>query len=81
VLITILSGNEKVLRLRKRPKETSSKAKTAREPFKEGEAIKELLIPVVADGYNHFIGAVNEFDHLIAQNASLRHVKRGRPKP
>jgi hypothetical protein len=28
-----MSGDERVLRLRKRPKETSSKAKTTRVPF------------------------------------------------
>jgi len=36
-----------------------------------------LLIPVIADGYNYHIGAVDEFDHLTAQNAGLRHVERG----
>jgi hypothetical protein len=58
------SGDEHVLRLRKRPKETSSKAKTAREPFGK-EATKVLSIPVIIDGYNYYIGAVDEFDHLI----------------
>jgi hypothetical protein len=71
-----MSGDEKVLRLRKRPKETSSKAKTSRAPFGH-DAIKELLIPAIADGYNYHMGAVNEFDHLIAQNTGLRHVRRG----
>ncbi len=37
-----LLGNKRVLRLRKRPKETSSKAKTSREPF-SGDVIKELF--------------------------------------
>jgi hypothetical protein len=71
-----MSGDEKVLWLRKRPKETSSKAKTSRAPF-GNEAIKELLIPAIVDGYNYHMGAVDEFDHLTAQNAGLRHVKRG----
>jgi hypothetical protein len=62
---SVLSGDEKVVRLRKRPKETSSKAKTAREPFGD-EAVKELEIPAIADGYNHHMGAVDEFDHLTA---------------
>ena len=65
MMLSIMSGDEKVLRLRKRPKETSSKAKTAREPF-GSDAIKELLIPAVADGYNYHMGAVDEFDHLTA---------------
>jgi hypothetical protein len=71
-----MSGDERVERLRKRPKETSSKAKTTRKPFGK-EPIKVLSIPAIADGYNYHMGAVNEFDHLTAQNASLRHVKRG----
>jgi hypothetical protein len=72
----VLSGDERILRLRKRPKETSSKAKTARVPFGK-DAMKELSIPAIADGYNYNMGAVDEFDHLTAQNAGLRHVKRG----
>jgi hypothetical protein len=71
-----MSGDEKVLWLRKRPKETSSKAKTARAPFGR-DAVKELLIPAIVDRYNYHMGAVDEFDHLTAQNAGLRHVKRG----
>ncbi len=76
MMSSVLSGDEKVLRPRKRPKETSSKAKTAREPF-GNDVSKELLIPAVADGYNYHMGAVDEFDHLTAQNAGLRHMKRG----
>jgi hypothetical protein len=71
-----MSGDSKVLRRRKRLKETSSKAKTSRVPFKGGEAEKDLWIPEVADFYNYFIGAVDEVDHLTAQNAGLRPVKR-----
>jgi hypothetical protein len=29
------------------------------------------------DGYNYYMGVVDEFDHLIAQNSGLCHVKRG----
>jgi hypothetical protein len=76
IMSSVLSGDKKVLRLRKRPKETSSKARTAREPF-GSDATKELLIPLVVDGYNYHMGAVDEFDHLTAQNAGRRHVKRG----
>jgi hypothetical protein len=54
-----------VVRLRRRLKETSSKAKTSRVPFRE-EAIKELSIPIIADAYNYHMGAVNEFDYLTA---------------
>ncbi len=78
IMSSMLSGNEKVLRLRKRPKETSSRARTAREPF-GSNATKELLI--LADGYNYHMGAVDEFDHLTAQNTGLRLVKKGGLKP
>jgi len=61
----VMSSDEKVLRLRKRLKETSFKAKTSRAPF-GNDAIKELLILAVVDGYNYHIGAVDEFDHLTA---------------
>jgi hypothetical protein len=70
---SVLSSDQKVLRLRKRPKETSSKAKTSRVPFRN-IATKELEIPAVANGYNYHMGAVDDFDHLTAQNASLRQV-------
>jgi hypothetical protein len=73
---SFILGNEHVLWQRKRPKETSSKAKTARIPF-GNQAIKILSIPVITDGYNYYMGAVNEFDYLTAQNAGLWHVERG----
>jgi hypothetical protein len=76
IMSFFISGDKRVLRLRKRPKETSSKAKTARIPF-GNQATKVLSIPAIADRYNYHMGAVNEFDHLTAQNASLRHVERG----
>jgi hypothetical protein len=77
MMSTVMSGDTKVLRRRKRPKETSSKAKTSRVPFKGREAEKDLWIPKVADFYNHFMGAVDEVDHLTAINPGLRHVERG----
>ncbi len=73
---SVLSGDEHVIRLRRRPKETSSKAKTSRIPFGE-EAVKELSIPTITDKYNYHIGAVDEFDHLTAQNPGLQQVRRG----
>jgi hypothetical protein len=76
IMSSFISGDERVERLRKRPKETSSKAKTARKPFGK-EPVKVLSIPAIADGYNYYMGAVDEFDHLTAQNAGLRHVERG----
>ena len=76
MMSSVLSGDEMVVRLRRRPKETSSKAKTSRVPFGE-DAIKELNIPTIADAYNYHMGAVDEFDHLTAQNPGLRCVRRG----
>jgi hypothetical protein len=64
MMSSFMSGDQRVLRKRKRPKETSSKAKTSRVPFSDGEAVKELSIPEIADKYNYNMGAVDEFDHL-----------------
>ncbi|PVH67331.1 hypothetical protein DL98DRAFT_579274 [Cadophora sp. DSE1049] len=76
-MTSVLSDDEVVERERKRPKETSSKAKTSRAVFAKGEAVKPLPIPIVADRYNYKIGAVDEGDHLIAQNPGLREIRRG----
>jgi hypothetical protein len=76
IMSSVLSGDKQVVRLRRRPKETSSKAKTTRVPF-GNQPTKELVIPAIIDSYNYHMGAVDEFDHLIAQNARLRHVRRG----
>jgi hypothetical protein len=51
--------------MRKRPKKTSSKAKTAQEPF-NNNIIKELFIPIVINRYNYYLGVINEFNYLIA---------------
>jgi hypothetical protein len=65
IMSSVLSIDEKVIRLRKRLKETSFKAKTSRVPFRE-DPVKELSIPVITDAYNYHMGTVDEFDHLIA---------------
>jgi hypothetical protein len=65
MISSIILGDKRVIRLRKRLNETSFKAKTARVPFGK-DSIKELSIPAIIDGYNYYIGAVNEFNHLIA---------------
>ena len=76
MMSSVLSGNERVVRLRKRPKETSSKAKTSRVPFGR-EPNKKLSIPVITDEYNYHMGAVNEFNHLTALNPGFRPIRRG----
>jgi hypothetical protein len=63
IISFVLLGDERVVRLRKRPKETSSKVKTVRVLFGK-EAIKELSIPAITDRYNYDIGAVDKFNHL-----------------
>ena len=73
---SVLSGNEQIRRLRKRPKETSSKAKTSRVSFGE-ETVKELSIPVITDKYNYQMEVVDEFDHVTTQNPGLRSIRRG----
>jgi hypothetical protein len=64
-MLSVLSSDEKVVRRRKRLKETSFKAKTLRQPF-SNKAKKELKILAIADRYNYYIRVVNEFNHLIA---------------
>jgi hypothetical protein len=49
---TVFDREEEVIRNRKQPKEISSKAKTARAVF-EGQARKDLPIPILFDTYNH----------------------------
>jgi hypothetical protein len=62
---SLLLSDEKVVRLRKRPKETSFKAKTLRQPF-SNKLKKELVILAIINGYNYYIGIVDEFNYLIA---------------
>jgi hypothetical protein len=63
IMSFVLSSDEKVIRLRKRPKETSSKAKTSRVLF-GNRPKKELAILAITDRYNYYIGVVNEFNYL-----------------
>jgi hypothetical protein len=76
IMSTVMDGNAQVERERKRPKETSSKAKTARVPFGDLPK-KKLMIPQLYDGYNHNMGAVDEHDNMASRNAGLRQIVRG----
>ena len=67
----MVTADRKVLRLRKRPKETSSKARTSRVPF-GNDYEKERWIPTITNYYNYRIGQVDKVNHLTAQNNSLR---------
>ncbi len=78
-MTTFFDGKKQVLRTRKRPRESSSKARTARKPFGE-LATKELLIPEIYDEYNHHMGSVDIGDQLKAHNKGQRPIRRGGAK-
>jgi hypothetical protein len=73
---TVFDGKEEVIRNRRRPKATSSKAKTARVPF-GSKSRKDMPIPVLFDEYNHQMGAVDRADQLFAVHSGLRIIRRG----
>jgi hypothetical protein len=73
---TTIDRKETVLQDRKRPKTTSSKAKTSRVPF-GNNPYKVLPILKVYNKYNFNMLQVNQFDHIASQNNSLRPVRRG----
>lgn len=75
---TVINTDDNTLieRDRKRPKESSSKAKTSRIPFGNA-ATKKLFIPTLYDSYNYEMGAVDRHDQLVATLAGLRRVRRG----
>ena len=74
MISTTMDRKETVLREQKRPKKTSSKAKTARVPFGDLPR-KELPIPVVFNKYNFNMLQVNEFDYMATTNPSLHAVQ------
>ena len=73
----MILNNKKILCRRKKLKKTFSKAKTSKILFKNKKAKKDLWILEVTNFYNHFIKAIDEFNHLTTINLSFRHVKRG----
>ena len=73
---TVNDGVEKVEKLRKRPSETSTSAKTARAPF--GDHARKLLeIPEFDELYNHEMGAVDEGNKLKRGNTCEMICRRG----
>jgi hypothetical protein len=72
---TVFDGKEEVIRHRRQPKATSSKAKIAQVPF-GSEARKDLPIPVLFDEDNHQMGAVDRADQLFAVHSGLRIIRR-----
>lgn len=75
-MTTVISQDAMIVRNRKRPKLTSSKAKTARVPFGE-LARKDLEIPLLFDEYNHHMGSVDQGDQLFSVYPGLRPIRRG----
>ena len=73
---TIIDKNTQVKQERKRPKETLSKAKTARVPFGDLPK-KRLMIPELYNSYNHNIRAVDKHNNIASRNAGLRPIVRG----
>jgi hypothetical protein len=73
---TVNDEKSKVTRVRKRPKKTLSKAKTARVPFRD-QPTKELEIPEVYDYYNHNMLVVDVADQLASSNSGHRRIRRG----
>jgi hypothetical protein len=74
---TVLSGEGSVERQRRRPKITSTSAKTARAAYGPEEYIKAMSIPLFYDLYNYNMNAVDRADQLAANNAGLRKCRRG----
>ncbi|KAK0101558.1 hypothetical protein ONS95_006723 [Cadophora gregata] len=75
---TFSDGQSTVERLRKRPSETSSAAKTARKPF--GPNPRAILaIPEFEDKYNHQIGGVDQGNQLKRPNTLKQLCRRGGP--
>jgi hypothetical protein len=73
---TVYDGTARVTTVRKRPKETSTSAKTARVPFGD-QPTKALEIPEVYNFYNHKMGAVDIADQLAATDYGCRRIRRG----
>jgi hypothetical protein len=76
LMSTVYDGTESIERPRKRPKTTSTSAKTSRVPF--GDVPEKVLsIPKAFDQYNHHMGGVDLFDQYIFHDDGHRRIKRG----
>ena len=63
-----------VMSLRKKPKKTSSKAKTARTPFGSNPTAV-LPIQQFNDSYNHNMNHVDQADQLRCYNVNCRNIR------
>jgi hypothetical protein len=71
-----LIGQELIVRDRRRPRATSTAARSVRAEF--GNAVrKNLAIPCVIDEYNHKMGQVDLADQYRAGNPGRRRIRRG----
>ena len=75
IMTTIFEEDHKILTLRRRPKETSSSAKTARQSF--NDTTKELEIPEVYHQYNYNMLGIDVADQLAGSNNGNRRIRRG----
>jgi hypothetical protein len=69
IISTVNNEKSKVTKVRKRPKKTSFKAKTAQVPFGD-QLTKKLEIPELYNYYNYNMLAVNVTDQLASLNSS-----------
>jgi hypothetical protein len=76
MMSTVYDANGRVTSIRKRPKATSTSAKTARKPFGD-QVTKELEIPEPYYAYNHYMNGVDIADQLAASNSGKRRIRRG----
>lgn len=65
-----------IIRKRKRPKATSSAARTSRKPFGNSHT-KDLRIPTVYDDYNHHMNSVDISDQLRVGMQCFRPIRKG----
>jgi hypothetical protein len=73
---TVYNRTGHVTTVQRRPKKTSTNAKTARVPFGD-QPTKELEIPKVYHEYNHKMLEVDMADQLASLNSGQRRIRRG----
>jgi hypothetical protein len=73
---TVYNRKSKVTKVRKRPKKTLFKAKTACVPFRD-QPTKKLEISELYNYYNHNMLAIDVANQLASLNSSKRRIKRG----
>lgn len=76
LMTTVHNESGRVTRVRRRPKETSTSAKSARKVFRN-QPEKELEIPEPYDYYNFNMCGVDTADQLAGSNSGERRIRRG----